>query len=226
MQWNACTLIRPRFILSSERVLGEWSQNPCSTNYKAEEEALKTAAAQIEVSTHASPNVVLLKDALSVLQALQSNRDTEHNDLSAALASLCRGHEVTLQRIPSHCNMPDNEAADSLAKEGTKKEQVDRSTSYPEVKTILKAKQHSKWRHEHPQYNKAGSYYLLTRQEQVTVFRFRTGHNRLNYHLYSKLCIGHTDVPVVLAVRQQNIYCSPAPSTSHSETESGQTALP
>ena len=87
-----------------------------STNYKAEAVALKTAAAHIEVSTHASPNVVLLTDALSVLQALQSNRDTELNDLSTALASLCRGHAVTLQWIPSLCNLPDNEAADSLAK--------------------------------------------------------------------------------------------------------------
>ena len=126
-----------------------------STNCKAEAEALKTAAAHIEASTHASPNVVLLTDALSVLQALQSNRDTELNDLSAALASLCRGHAVILQWIPSHCNVPGNEAPDSLAKEGTTQEQVDRSTSYPEVKTILKAKQHSKWRHEHPRYNKA-----------------------------------------------------------------------
>ena len=125
-----------------------------STNYKAEAEALKTAAAHIDFSIHASPNVVLT-DALSVLQALQSHRDTELNDLSAAFALLCRGHAVTLQWIPSHCSMPGNEAADSLAKEGTTKEQVDRSTSYPEVKTILKAKQHSKWRHKHPRYNKA-----------------------------------------------------------------------
>ena len=164
-----------------------------STNYKAEAEALKTAAAHIEASTHASLKVVLLTDALCVLQALQSNRDTELNDLSTALASLCRRHEVTLQWIPSHCNLPGNEAADSLAKEGTTKEQVDRSTSYPEVKTIHKAKQHSKWRHKHPRYNKADPYYLLTRREQVTVFRLRTGHNRLNYHLYSKLRIGHTE---------------------------------
>ena len=78
-------------------------------------------------------------------------------------------HAVTLQWIPSHCNLPGNEAANSLAKEGTTKEQVDRSTSYPEVKTILKAKQHSKWRHKHPRYNKADLYYLLTRREQVTV---------------------------------------------------------
>ena len=116
-----------------------------STNYKGEAEALKTAAAHIEVSTHASPNVVLLTDTLSVLQALQSNRDTELNNQSATLASLCRGHAVTLQWIPTKC-------------------------SYPEVKTILKAKQHSKWRHKHPRY-KADPYYLLTRREQVTVFR-------------------------------------------------------
>ena len=124
-----------------------------STNYKAEAEDLKTAAAHIEVSTHASPSAALLRDALSVLQALQSNRDTELNDLSATLASLCRGHAVTLQWIPSHCNVPGNMAADSVAKEGTTMEQVGRSTSYPEVKTILKAKQHSKWRHKHPLYN-------------------------------------------------------------------------
>ena len=50
-----------------------------------------------------------------------------------------------------------------------------------------------KWRHKHPWYNKADPYYLLTRREQVTVFRLRTGHNRLNYHLYSNLRIGHTE---------------------------------
>ncbi|KAK7090433.1 hypothetical protein V1264_010230 [Littorina saxatilis] len=31
------------------------------------------------------------------------------------------------------------------------------------------------------------SLHLLTRPEQVTIFRLRTGHNRLNKHLHSKL---------------------------------------
>ena len=66
----------------------------------------------------------------------------DHDNLSAALASLRRSHAVTLQWIPSHCSVPGNEAAASLAKEGTTKEQADRSTSYAEMKTILKAKQH------------------------------------------------------------------------------------
>ena len=113
-----------------------------------------------------------------------------------------------------------------VVKEGTTKKQVDSSTSYPVVKTILKAKQHSKWRHEHPRYNEADPYYPLTGLEQVTVFRPRTGHNRLNYHLYSKLRIGLSGSALaVLVVRQQNIYCSPAPTTSHSERESGQDKL-
>ena len=49
------------------------------------------------------------------------------------------------------------------------------------------------WNFKHPWYNKADPYYLLTRQEQVTVFTLRTGHNRLNYNLYSKFRIGHTE---------------------------------
>ena len=103
----------------------------------------------------------------------------------------------------------------------TTKEQVDRS-SYPEVQTILKAKQHSKCRLEHPRYNKADSYYLLTRREQVTVLRFRTCHYRLNYHLATTAstitCIPNSasailsSALVVLAVSQQYIYCSPASS--------------
>ena len=107
----------------------------------------------------------------------------------------------------------------TLAKEGTTMEQVDRPTSYPELKTILKAKQHSKWRHEHPRYNKADPYYLLTRREQAITASTIT-------------CIPNSALAIqssalaVLAVRQQNIYCSSAPSTSHSERESGQMTLP
>ena len=69
------------------------------TNYKAEAQALKTTADHTEVSTPVSHSVVLLTDALSILQALQSNRNS---GLSAALAALRRSHAVTLQWIPSH----------------------------------------------------------------------------------------------------------------------------
>ena len=56
------------------------------------------------------------------------------------------------------------------------------------------------------------------------MFRLRTYHNHLNYHLYSKHCIGYTgQCLVVLAVRQQNTYCSPASSLA---TQKGNLARP
>ena len=82
-----------------------------------------------------------LSDALSVLQALQTGKDTDLNNLMSNITRLCMKHTVILQWIPSHCGIHGNETADTLAKEGTTYAQNDRSTTYSEVKTIIKAKQ-------------------------------------------------------------------------------------
>ena len=107
---------------------------------------------------------------------------------------------------------------------GTTKEQVDRSTNYAKVKTILKVKQHSKWRLEHPRYNKADPYFLLTRREQVTVSGSgqATTASTITCILNSASAI-QSSALTVLAIRQQNFCCSPAPSMSYSERESDQT---
>ena len=112
-----------------------------STNYKAETEALKVVAAHIENSPHLSHRVVFLSDALSLLQALQTGKDTDLNNLVSNLTRFCMKHTVILRWIPSQCGIHGNEAADTLAKEGTTYAQNDRSTTYSEVKTIIKAKQ-------------------------------------------------------------------------------------
>ena len=44
-----------------------------------------------------------------------------------------------------------------------------------------------------PHYNRADTYYLLIRRDQVTMFRLRTDHTRLYCHLYPKLLIGRTE---------------------------------
>ena len=164
-----------------------------STNFKAEAVAIKSGAAHIEHSPLSSTNVVFFSDAKSVLQALNTARDKELNDLATSLTSLCRAHKVALQWVPSHCNILGNETADTLAKEGTTKEQSDRSTTFKEAKTIIKAKQHNKWMQQHPRFNRTDPYHLLSRTEQVLIFRLRTGHNCMNHHLYTKFRIGQSD---------------------------------
>ncbi|XP_070183027.1 uncharacterized protein, partial [Littorina saxatilis] len=124
-----------------------------STNFKAEAIALQTGAAHIEHSPLSPNNVVLFSDAKSVLQALDTAKDKELNDLSSALTSLCRAHTVVLQWVPSHCNILGNEAADTLGEglgeQGEKDRaedrtlwDADRSTTSKEAKTIIKTKQH------------------------------------------------------------------------------------
>jgi hypothetical protein len=162
-------------------------------HHLAEAVALKAGAAHIEDSPLSTNNVVFFSDAKSVLQALDSARDKELNDLSTALSSLCRAHTVVLQWVPSHCNILGNEAADTLAKEGATKEQSDRSTTFQEAKTIIRAKQHNKWMQQHPRYNPNVPFHLLSRSEQVLIFRLRTGHNRMNHHLFNKFRIGQSD---------------------------------
>ena len=164
-----------------------------STNYKAETEALRAAAKHIENSPHLSHRVVFLSDALSVLQALQTGKDTDLNNLMSNITRLCMKHTVILQWIPSHCGIHGNETADTLAKEGTTYAQNDRSTTYSEVKMIIKAKQQNLFKQNHPHSNRNDPYHLLTRHEQVSIFRLRTGHNRLRNHLFHKLKIGDTD---------------------------------
>ena len=63
-----------------------------------------------------------------------------------------------------------------------------------EGKTIIKTLVARKWMQEHPTHNKSDSYYSLSRPEQVILFRLRTGHNRLNAHLYNMLKVGQTEM--------------------------------
>ena len=121
-------------------------------------------------------------------------KDTDLNNLMSNLTRLSMKHTVILQWIPSHCGIHGNETADTLAKEGTTYAQNDISTTYSEVKTIIKAKQQNLFKQNHPHSNRNNPYHLLTRHEQVSIFRLRTGHNRLRNHLFHKLKIGDRSV--------------------------------
>ena len=87
-----------------------------SSNYRAE-----IAASILKNHSETSKyRVVLLTDAKSVLQALTSAKCPLTEQL---LAALCQLHSIALtvvQWIPGHSNIPGNDQADSLAKEGAK----------------------------------------------------------------------------------------------------------
>ncbi|XP_062581378.1 uncharacterized protein LOC134243162, partial [Saccostrea cucullata] len=84
--------------------------------------------------------------------------------------------QTALQCIPSHCGIKGNKNADLLAKEGAKQQQYENQVSFSEMKTIITSL------HRTPQ--QQDSYHQLARPEQTTIFRLRTGHNRLNQHLH------------------------------------------
>ncbi|CAG2245305.1 unnamed protein product [Mytilus edulis] len=69
-----------------------------------------------------------------------------------------------------------NEQPDRLAKYGAEQQQEENPVCFTEMKTIIKSLFNT------PQ--QQDSYHQLTRSEQTTIFRLRTGHNRLNQHLH------------------------------------------
>ena len=77
------------------------------TNYRAETEALKQAATLVKDSP-----TVFLTDALSVLEALQTNKSPL---LATQMQELGNTYRVVLQWIPSQCGIPGNEQAGQLS---------------------------------------------------------------------------------------------------------------
>ena len=130
----------------------------------------------IQTSENNCTQVVFLSDALSVLQAFQNNKLPS---LSRALWQVAHTRRTVLQWIPAHCGVPGNEQADTLAKRGAKMSQPNNSITYSEKKSIIKAL-------TAPAILK-DDYHLLSREQQTVLVRLRTGHNRLNNHMYRKL---------------------------------------
>ena len=152
----------------------------CS-NYKAEVEALSTAADVVCVSKTDCRQVVLFIDALSVLEALSGDK---LNKLKGKFHQVCQKRRVTLRWVPSQCGILGNELADPLAKRGAAEHQTENQVTHHEQKTLIKATM--------KQRPERDDYHLLGRAEQVIVFRLRTGHCRLKQHTYQKLKIAPT----------------------------------
>ena len=125
-----------------------------STNYKAEAEALQETA-KVLANSEATYNtkVVLLTDARSVIESIESTRCPELNALARAIIALSStASTVILQWIPGYIDIFGNDIADELVKEGRLMEQIQYSPTYKEAKTLINSAIRYRWNEEHPQY--------------------------------------------------------------------------
>ena len=181
--------------------------NPCGvlcSNFDAEAKAVVIALQEIKENYNSNnencSNIVVFTDSKSVLQALENKKNLNHTieKLKFTIDDIISTFsvQITLQWIPSHCDLPGNEAADRLAKKGTIKEQPDIPISQNTCKQIIKENIKTEWLNNWAKSNTGRSIYShqkepnpkdpinsLERREQVVIYRLRTQHIQLNAHL-------------------------------------------
>ena len=94
---------------------------------------------------------------------------------------------VVLQLIPAHCDvgLPGNDEAVTVAKLGSRREQVETLATYSEMSMLIESL--------HKKINiQKYAYHHLNRKEQVIIFRLRTDHARLNNHMHNRFKIGES----------------------------------
>lgn len=156
-----------------------------STNFRAEQQAIIDATKLLVEREIENSKIVFLCDCMSALQATQRDpRDNMERELTCQLNKLSENNETVLQWIPAHCGIPGNELADRLAKNGTKEKQHTQSVSLPEIKSHIKGKYRELWRKQTNSKHPKDPIIRLNRKQHTTIFRLRTGHCRLNYHMH------------------------------------------
>ena len=166
---------------------------PCgqlASNYRSELVALREAARLLLAESPPPPNIVFLSDCKSIIQSLQSPREQIERETQYLLSELSQHSEVAVQWIPAHCGLSGNEEADRLAKSGSRAEQTHQAVSHREAKAIIKRHFQNIWTisHNPPPDDQI---HHLSRHQQTTIFRLRTGHCRLRSHMH-RLGLSHT----------------------------------
>ena len=144
--------------------------------------------------------MIIFSDAKSVLQALNSERSSPDviQKLSSAMDHFMKefNQEITLQWIPSHCEINGNERADNLAKKGASKLQPDKPISQTTCKEIIRSNTKIEWVNNWALGNtgrvmlnymtaprKTDNLDSLGRRDQSIIFRLRSQYIALNKHL-------------------------------------------
>ena len=83
-------------------------------------------------------NIAIFTDSLSTLQTLNSaDPDQIIQGLHSFLAKLTAQFTVSLQWVPTHVGLTENETTDRLAKIGSQAPQTQNPVTYRQAKTLL-----------------------------------------------------------------------------------------
>ncbi|UYV83951.1 hypothetical protein LAZ67_X000680 [Cordylochernes scorpioides] len=129
-------------------------------------------------------DIWILTDSRSAIQHLSHTgelRNKVSRNIIGYLQKLSKTSKFTFNGYP-HVGIEGNEAADVLAKKGTKEPLPQKNKlTFKEIETIAKTKINKNWRipPKHSWYsgvNPGGALNIRNRQHQTTLTRFRTGH--------------------------------------------------
>ena len=174
----------------------------CS-NYDAEifamQHALDDQLRRFEENTPTATGVVVFTDSMSALQAM------EEGDLNDELSKVLHTAEklrstyqvkLVLQWIPGHTGIYGNEKADMLAKQGSRTTQPSKPITLQTAKQKMKQTYRREWMNDWAGGSTARKVFenmqrvqpqdnlnLLKRKDQTTIFKLRTQHIPLNFHL-------------------------------------------
>ena len=144
-----------------------------------------------------------LVDSMAAIQALQSETE-ESRTTKGQLEQLATEAKVAIQWIPSHCDIPGNEKADALAKQGSQMPQP--PLTYQEAKRTTKQEWRHKWLEKNCGYEAhKDPMHSLNRWQQKTLFRLRTGHSRLNSHLHRLKIASSPLCPCIVELKKKQL---------------------
>ena len=117
-------------------------------------------------------NIAIFTDSLSTLQALNSaDPDQMIQGLHSSLAKLTAQFTVSLQWVPAHVGLTENEKADRLAKIGSQAPQTQNPVTYREAKTLLHSRYNGDWKKHNGGYQAhLDPIWRLERAQQTTSF--------------------------------------------------------
>ena len=174
----------------------------CS-NYEAELLGIEASCKHLTTLFKNNPshvaNTVIFTDSMSALQAIEDKSSkSEIIKLLLEIKKLLTNSSIrlVLQWIPGHTDLPGNDKADRLAKQGSSSIQPERATTLQTAKMVIHQNYREEWMnlwargvtgrvvYEHMSTTKPRDpIKQISRKEQCTIFRLRTQHIPLNMHL-------------------------------------------